>query len=69
MLAFVILSEAKNLVGPSTYAFEILRLKPQNDVVGQRPNPPLSKGDKEAVRQRHSEASAEESLSSKYINS
>ncbi len=31
----VILSKAKNLIDSSTYAFEILRLTPQNDVVGQ----------------------------------
>jgi hypothetical protein len=32
---YVILSEAKNLIDPNTYTFEILRLKPQNDVAGQ----------------------------------
>ncbi len=32
---FVILSEAKNLVISMSYKFEILRLKPQNDIVGQ----------------------------------
>jgi len=31
----VILSEAKNLINLDTYAFEILRLTPQNDIVGQ----------------------------------
>ena len=31
----VILSEAKNLIVLGSYAFEILRLTPQNDVVGQ----------------------------------
>jgi hypothetical protein len=35
MLAFVILSEAKNLMDSGTYTLEILRLAPQNDVVGQ----------------------------------
>ena len=35
MLAFVILSETKNLMDPGTYTLEILRLAPQNDVVGQ----------------------------------
>jgi len=44
MPAFVILSEAKNLMDLGTYTSEILRLTPQNDVVGQPPNPPLSKG-------------------------
>jgi hypothetical protein len=34
-LAVVILSEAKNLMASTTYIFEILRLTPQNDVVGQ----------------------------------
>ena len=29
------INSAKNLIDPSTYTFEILRLKPQNDVVGQ----------------------------------
>jgi len=33
--AFVILSEAKNLMDSGTYNSEILRLTPQNDVVGQ----------------------------------
>jgi hypothetical protein len=33
----VILSRAKNLIDSSTYTFEILRLTPQNDVVGQPP--------------------------------
>ena len=33
--AFVILSEAKNLMDSGTYNAEILRLVPQNDVVGQ----------------------------------
>jgi hypothetical protein len=31
---YVILSEAKNLINPYTYTFEILRLPPQNDGVG-----------------------------------
>ena len=31
----VILSEAKNLVDPTTYTFEILRLPPQNDTTKQ----------------------------------
>ena len=31
----VILSKAKNLMDSGTYVFEILRLTPQNDVVGQ----------------------------------
>jgi hypothetical protein len=31
----VILSEAKNLIVLGSYAFEILRLTPKNDVVGQ----------------------------------
>ncbi len=35
MPAFVILSEAKNLMNLCTYYLEILRLTPQNDVVGQ----------------------------------
>ena len=35
MPAFVILSEAKNLMSSCTYYVEILRLTPQNDVVGQ----------------------------------
>ncbi len=35
MTAFVILSEAKNLMDSGTYTSEILRLIPQNDVVGQ----------------------------------
>jgi hypothetical protein len=35
MPAFVILSEAKNLMDSGTYTSEILRLTPQNDVVGQ----------------------------------
>ena len=34
---YVILSEAKNLMASGTYNSEILRLKPQNDVVGQPP--------------------------------
>jgi hypothetical protein len=34
MLANVILSEAKNRMDLGTYMFEILRLTPQNDVVG-----------------------------------
>jgi hypothetical protein len=37
MAAFVILSEAKNLKDLATHTFEILRLTPQNDVVGQPP--------------------------------
>ena len=41
----VILSAAKNLLIPVCYTFEILRLTPQNDVVGQLLNPPLQKGD------------------------
>ena len=45
MPAFVILSEAKNLMDSGTYTPEILRLTPQNDVVGQPLNPPLQKGD------------------------
>ena len=35
MPASVILSEAKNLMDSDTYYLEILRLAPQNDVVGQ----------------------------------
>jgi hypothetical protein len=35
MPAFVILGEAKNLVDSGTYTLDILRLAPQNDVVGQ----------------------------------
>ena len=35
MSASVILSEAKNLMDSYTYYLEILRLAPQNDVVGQ----------------------------------
>ena len=35
MPAFVILSEAKNLMDSGTYTLQILRLTPQNDVVGQ----------------------------------
>ena len=35
MPAIVILSEAKNLIVSGTYAFEILRLTPQNEVFGQ----------------------------------
>ena len=31
----VILSEAKNLINLDTCAFEILRLTPQNDIVGE----------------------------------
>ena len=38
----VILSEAKNLIDLSTYTFEILRLKPQNDFVGQAPKGGIS---------------------------
>jgi hypothetical protein len=34
MLAFVILSEAKNLMDSGTYTLEILRLAPRNDVLG-----------------------------------
>jgi len=33
----VILSEAKNLIVSTTYTFKILRLTPQNDVVGHPP--------------------------------
>jgi hypothetical protein len=40
MAVTVIVSEAKNLIDSDTYAFEILRLMPQNDVVGQ-PQYPL----------------------------
>ena len=43
MLAFIILSEAKNLIDSGTYTLEILRLTPQNDVVGQAVNPALEK--------------------------
>ena len=43
MLAFIILSEAKNLIDSGTYNLEILRLAPQNDVVGQAVNPALEK--------------------------
>jgi len=43
--AFVILSEAKNLMDSGTYNSEILRLVPQNDVVGQPLDPPLQKGE------------------------
>ena len=35
MPAYVILSEAKNLMDSGTYTLEILRLAPQNDVIGQ----------------------------------
>jgi hypothetical protein len=35
MPASVILSEAKNLIDSRTYTLEILRLTPQNDVVGR----------------------------------
>ena len=35
MPAFVILSEAKNLMDSGSYTLEILRLTPQNDVLGQ----------------------------------
>jgi hypothetical protein len=45
MPAFVILSEAKNLMDSGTYTSEILRLTPQNDVVGQPLDPPLRKGE------------------------
>ena len=41
MPAFVILSEAKNLMDSGTYTSEILRLTPQNDVVGQPLKPVL----------------------------
>jgi len=44
MPAFVILSEAKNLMDSGTYTSEILRLTPQNDVVGQPPDPPFQRG-------------------------
>ena len=40
MRLVVILSKAKNLIDLDTWAFEILRLTPQNDIVGQ-----LLKGD------------------------
>ena len=49
MPAFVILSEAKNLVDLGIYTSEILRLTPQNDVVGQ----PLT-GTFELWRKRYS---------------
>jgi hypothetical protein len=39
MSAIVILSEAKNLMDSGIYMFEILRLKPQNDVFRQALNP------------------------------
>ena len=42
MAVFVILSEAKNLMDSSTYTSEILRLTPQNDVVGQPLTPDFS---------------------------
>jgi hypothetical protein len=48
MPATVILSKAKNPIDSGTGTFEILRLTPQNDVVGQPP-----KGDfirKKAIR-------------------
>ena len=35
MPAIVILSEAKNPMDSGTYTLEILRLTPQNDIVGQ----------------------------------
>jgi hypothetical protein len=35
MPATVILSKAKNLIDSVTYTLEILRLTPQNEVVGQ----------------------------------
>ena len=35
MPALVILSEAKNLTDSTIYSIEILRLTPQNDLVGQ----------------------------------
>jgi hypothetical protein len=38
-IAVVILSEAKNLTDSGTYTSEILRLTPQNDVIGQPPTP------------------------------
>ena len=41
----VLLSEAKNLIVLGSYAFEILRLTPQNDIVRQPLNPALRKGD------------------------
>jgi hypothetical protein len=42
MAGIVILSKAKNLLALCSYAFEILRLTPQNDVVGQEINRDLS---------------------------
>jgi len=44
MPALVILSEAKNLIFSGIYTFEILRLTPQNDVVGQPPQGDLYPG-------------------------
>ena len=41
----VILSEAKNLRNSGTYAFEILRRMPQNDIIEQPLYLPLRKGD------------------------
>ncbi len=38
MAAIVILSGAKNLMDSGTHVFEILRLTPQNDVVGKPHN-------------------------------
>ena len=38
MATIVILSGAKNLMDSGTHVFEILRLTPQNDVVGQPHN-------------------------------
>jgi len=35
MSGTIILSKAKNLIDSGTYRLKILRLKPQNDVVGQ----------------------------------
>jgi len=45
MPATVILSKAKNLIFSGTYTFEILRLTPQNDVVGQALKGQLSGGE------------------------
>jgi hypothetical protein len=39
----VILSKAKNLMDSASYVFEILRLTPQNDVVGQPLSPMLKR--------------------------
>ena len=45
----VILNEVKNLINSGKYKCEILRLTPQNDVIGQTLNPPLEKEDEEKV--------------------